>query len=186
MQKRCSSCRQEFPATTEFFPANRAQRCGLDAKCRPCRREYRSRLYAENIDGERDKRIAAAKRSYRANLEKCRARQRQRNREESQRDPAAWRAKKRAEMSSSRAGFEALLGYGVETLRIHLEKQFTEELGWHNYGAAWEIDHIIPMRLFAVKAAGDAEFKAAWALSNLRPLPKSENRSKGGKRLLLI
>ena len=37
-----------------------------------------------------------------------------------------------------------LLGYSAQDLKIHLEKQFTSEMSWSNYGSYWHIDHKIP------------------------------------------
>lgn len=86
----------------------------------------------------------------------------------------------------SRRGFENLFGYDVETLRRHLERQFTKKMSWENYGSYWELDHIVPMRLFPITSADSDAFRAAWALTNLRPLDVVQNRSKGGKRSLLL
>ena len=36
------------------------------------------------------------------------------------------------------------LGCSLEELKIHLQKQFVEEMNYDNYGK-WEIDHIIPI-----------------------------------------
>lgn len=89
---------------------------------------------------------------------------------------------------SSKAGrrFESLLGYAVETLKQHIERQFSRGMSWGNHGTVWELDHIIPLTLFKFSSADDPEFRAAWALTNLRPLAKIENRSKGGRRATLL
>jgi hypothetical protein len=80
-----------------------------------------------------------------------------------------------------------LLGYTVDELRIHLERQFLPGMSWANYGMhGWHIDHCLPLASFKYETPDDPEFKAAWALTNLRPLWAMENRSKGAKRLLLI
>lgn len=86
----------------------------------------------------------------------------------------------------SRKSFETLFGYDVDTLRAHLARQFTGGMTWENYGPVWEVDHIIPLHTFKITSLHDDEFRAAWALTNLRPLSVIENRSKGGKRTLLL
>ena len=58
-------------------------------------------------------------------------------------------------------------------------------MGWHNMGE-WHIDHIVPVSSFTITSADDADFKACWALTNLRPMWADENRSKGDKRLTLL
>ncbi len=79
----------------------------------------------------------------------------------------------------------ALLGYTVEHLRAHLERQFLRGMTWENYGE-WHIDHIVPLASFSYSSPDDEDFKAAWALTNLRPMWKVDNMSKGAKRLTLL
>lgn len=83
--------------------------------------------------------------------------------------------------------WEGLVGYTAEELKSHLERQFTAGMSWDNYGK-WHVDHIIPRASFNFDAANDndPDFKACWALTNLRPLWASENISKGAKRTHLI
>ena len=78
-----------------------------------------------------------------------------------------------------------LVGYTAEELARHLERQFVKGMGWNNMGE-WHIDHIVPLVTFKFTSANDPEFKAAWALTNLRPLWSKANRSKGARRTLLI
>ncbi|MEO0225141.1 MAG: HNH endonuclease signature motif containing protein, partial [candidate division WOR-3 bacterium] len=74
--------------------------------------------------------------------------------------------------------WEKLVGYGLKELMEHLEKQFTPEMNWDNYGTYWVIDHIIPRCFFVFNSPEDEEFKKCWSLENLRPLPKEENYQK--------
>lgn len=73
-----------------------------------------------------------------------------------------------------------ILGYTVDELKVHLENQFETGMSWDNYGE-WEIDHIIPVSAHNYETPEDVDFQRCWALTNLRPLWKSENRSKGAK-----
>ena len=78
--------------------------------------------------------------------------------------------------------WETLVGYTIDQLRHHLEKQFTEGMTWDNYGInGWEIDHIIPLSIFNINGPESKGFKKAWALNNLRPLWASDNRIKRDK-----
>jgi hypothetical protein len=52
---------------------------------------------------------------------------------------------------------------------------------WENRDR-WQIDHIIPLSSFKYESAEDPEFKAAWALTNLRPLWTPLNYEKRAKR----
>lgn len=78
-----------------------------------------------------------------------------------------------------------LVGYTVEELRQHLERQFLPKMGWHNM-PKWHIDHIVPLASFKFESAADPEFKAAWSLTNLRPCWGSENLRKHAKREFLV
>lgn len=82
---------------------------------------------------------------------------------------------------SGRRTFD-LLGYTVNELMDHLEKQFTDGMSWSNYGkGGWEIDHVIPRSAFNYETPQDIDFMRCWALSNLQPLWCSENRAKRNK-----
>ncbi len=82
-----------------------------------------------------------------------------------------------------------LLGYTIDDLRLHIERQFTKGMTWKNHGLGagkWHIDHILPLSSFSYETPDDPEFKAAWALSNLRPSWQTDNCKKHSKRLFLI
>ncbi|WP_152547270.1 hypothetical protein [Delftia sp. RIT313] len=84
----------------------------------------------------------------------------------------------------SRKTFD-LLGYTIDDLKHHLELQFTHGMSWDNFGD-WHIDHIIPLSSFCIESELDPELKAAWDLSNLRPLWAKENLAKSSKILTLL
>lgn len=73
--------------------------------------------------------------------------------------------------------WESLVGYSLETLKTHLERQFLPGMAWSNYGE-WHIDHIIPVSAFNFEKPEDLDFKRCWALKNLRPLWAKDNVSK--------
>ena len=83
----------------------------------------------------------------------------------------------------SKAGrhWENIVDFNIEELRVHLEKQFTEEMNWGNQGSYWHIDHNIPISVFNFNTPDDMDFKLCWALKNLRPLEAIENISKGAR-----
>lgn len=81
-----------------------------------------------------------------------------------------------------RRRWEDLVGYTAVQLKEHLERQFTRGMGWHNYGRGsgkWHIDHIVPQSAFTFSSPDDPEFRACWALTNLRPLWGDKNISTG-------
>lgn len=77
--------------------------------------------------------------------------------------------------------WEGLVNYTLKDLKKHLEKQFTDEMSWDNYGTYWHLEHIIPISAFNFSNPKHIDFRRCWELSNLRPLEKIENLSKGGK-----
>lgn len=58
-------------------------------------------------------------------------------------------------------------------------------MSWNNYGE-WHVDHIVPVASFSFASADDADFKACWAITNLRPLWADANMQKHDKRTHLI
>jgi len=76
--------------------------------------------------------------------------------------------------------WEKLIGYTLQELKQHLEKQFSLGMTWENYGK-WHIDHLIPISLFNITGIGSKGFKKAWALENLQPLWAEENIKKSNK-----
>lgn len=68
-------------------------------------------------------------------------------------------------------------GYTIQEAIDHLEGLFVPGMNWGNHGA-WEIDHVRPVRLYDLTKKEDQI--ACFALSNLQPLWKSDNRKKSG------
>ena len=71
------------------------------------------------------------------------------------------------------------MGYSIDKLMRHLEKQFDGEMNWENYGTFWHIDHIIPLSALNFEKPEDRDLKIAWGLKNLRPLKALDNCRKG-------
>ena len=74
-----------------------------------------------------------------------------------------------------------LVGYTIQDLTKHLEKQFDTRMTWDNYGSYWWIDHIKPKSLFKYETAEDSGFKECWRLENLQPLEAKVNQTKSNK-----
>jgi len=70
------------------------------------------------------------------------------------------------------------LGCSIKELRIHIESLFSPGMSWQNHGK-WHIDHIIPLASFNLE--DPKQLSAACHFSNLRPLWKKDNLSKGAK-----
>lgn len=82
-------------------------------------------------------------------------------------------------------GYTKALGYTVDQLRVHLERQFTAGMSWDRFAAGEiHIDHRLPLAGFDL--TDPVELKAAWALTNLQPLWAPDNSAKGARRLYLL
>lgn len=93
----------------------------------------------------------------------------------------------RRAMNGLKAGrsWTRLVGYTAEELREHIERQFLKGMSWEE-ADKFHIDHIVPLATFNFDSAEHPEFRAAWALTNLRPLWATANISKGARRTHLI
>lgn len=80
---------------------------------------------------------------------------------------------------------ESALGYTIEELKRHLERQFTKAMSWASFCSGdIHIDHIRPLSSFDMTDFD--QVKEAWALTNLRPLWAKDNLEKRDKRLFLL
>lgn len=73
-----------------------------------------------------------------------------------------------------------LLGCTPTQLRTHLESQFADWMSWENYGD-WQIDHILPCASFDL--TDPDQQRVCFHHTNLRPLCRRQNASKGKKVL---
>ena len=78
--------------------------------------------------------------------------------------------------------WETLVGFSVEELRTHLEKQFTDGMSWKNFGE-WHIDHVIAKSRFNYEHPEEQEFRICWGLANLQPMWGKDNLSKHTKTM---
>lgn len=185
------------------------QRLVSNGRCAQCLRDYKAENRDQVNNAQRLHRKANAERwkelsrkYYYQNLEDNREKARIRSRKKAAKKPPRLRkyqsdiAKELANRMRCRMWYalrggkggkslDEVLGYTVEELKTHLEKQFTKGMTWENR-SQWEIDHIVPIVEFNLNNHYDAEFKACWALSNLRPIWKAENRSKSYRRTHLV
>jgi len=169
MKKVCTKCKLE-KNTSEFCPDKR-NKSGLYSACKYCHTKYKMEWKVKNREYCKKYNREYLKRRYQtdhrfhldSNLRSiiCTALKGEKN----------------------RRSWQKLVGYTIEDLIKHLENKFTEGMSWDNYGS-WEIDHIKPKSLFKYETAEDADFKKCWALENLQPLNKIENRKKGSKYII--
>jgi len=78
--------------------------------------------------------------------------------------------------------WQDLLGYTVDDLKKHLQKQFKDGMTWERFlNGEIHIDHKIPVAVHNFKKPSDYDFKRCFALSNLQPLWAFDNISKGAR-----
>lgn len=89
----------------------------------------------------------------------------------------------RSALNGNKAGkhWEDIVGYTLEKLKKHLEKQFVDGMTWENYGSDWHIDHKIPTSIFNFTKPEHRDFRRCWALNNLQPLWAVDNLEKGAR-----
>lgn len=160
------------------------------------RRQYHKKYNQENKERESQR----SKKYYQKNREKIRLRHKkynQKNKQKLLRYKELWQKYKRKvdfkyrldenmgsaisrSLKDQKNGrkWEVLVGYTLEELIGHLEKQLDHKMNLNNYGSYWAVDHIKPRSLFTYSSENDAEFKQCWALQNLQPLEKIENIKK--------
>jgi hypothetical protein len=76
-----------------------------------------------------------------------------------------------------------LIGCCGNDLKIWLTTQFSSDMTWENFGKKWHIDHVIPISFFNIMNNPEEKF-ICFHWTNLRPLCKYENLSKGSKIIL--
>lgn len=168
--KSCWACRET--KASSLFAVERGRKDGLSAICRACRSARHYASYARDPEAWKAKALAANKRRSADPSFVVHKRVSARVRE--------WLGTKRG----GKRCFE-LLGYSLDELRAHLERQFVRGMSWQNIGS-WHIDHIVPLASFAAATPDSPEFGRAWALTNLRPLWAKDNMRKHASREMLL
>lgn len=187
--KTCASCGVDLPID-QFMRASR-NADGLAGSCKPCVAaavKARREANPERFD-------APAKAYKKRNIETVRERARKYAAQRRKNDPTfkfrgavtrlvGFYLKRKGGNKRGSPFFKAV-DYTPDDLRRHIEKQFTQGMSWANYGE-WHLEHIIPNATFDYTCMEDAEFRACWALTNLRPMWKLENLKKSDAVLSLL
>ena len=193
-------CKEEKPATLEFFHKKKDGLNGLWRRCKDCRSKDSKERYKQNREEI---------------CRRCRIYSRK-NPEKSRENHKRWRSENRARLRdydrerynenitrritqnlrsrtrmvlngvSKSSSTMALLGCTAEEYRKHLEDQFQEGMSWDNYGnpngdhtKCWHVDHIRPCASFDLTQ--EDQQRACFHYTNLQPLWAKENLSKGDK-----
>ena len=185
MEKQCSKCNQDKDIA--LFHYNKANKDGLSWYCKECRSAYdlnRRKGIVLSFEQKMRKRVNARERGRRPQVKK----QRIIRQKEKRQNSVMYRFEEnisesmRVSLHGNKNGrkWEDIVGYSLEILKAHIEKQFYGDMSWDNYGK-WHIDHIIPKSFFQYDSPDDVEFMMCWRLKNLQPLWAKENTMKGNK-----
>lgn len=196
--KICSKC--EISKPNKEFNKDKNRKDGLRCQCKECDKKYRKnnrdaiiqynreyrRINKKEIENRRKIRLLKKSNYEKYKVKQKRAQDKRRsiikNKISDNISLMVRQSLKRVSASKNGCHWETLVGYTIEKLKKHLESQFTEGMGWKNYGLyGWHIDHKKPISSFHFDSLKDREFKKCWALENLQPLWAKENLSKGAK-----
>ncbi len=184
-QSECKDCHQKM---------NRAWQKANPETCRELDRRWKKEnatkvkeQAAARYKANPEKRRAASLRWQEANIEK--------SRETRRRSEAKRRGTPKGKLSNAmscgiraslrnnkgRRHWETLVNFTIDHLKRHLEKLFTPEMTWDNFGTVWHVDHQIPIAVFNFEKPEHIDFQLCWSLKNLQPLQATKNISKGCK-----
>lgn len=203
----CTGCKNEFPATLEFFNKAKRGKFGLTANCKSCNNQYKrdnwdkvslsnklwnlenkekKRTYNKNYRKENKEILSLqGQEKYRKNKDYMMERSREYMNKRRKSDPnfrllcnLRTRLYHAVKENVKSARTMELLGCTIPELRKHLENQFDEGMTWDNYGK-WHIDHIIPCSAFDLSEK-EQQFKC-FNHTNLQPLWAEDNLKKNNK-----
>lgn len=192
MEKTCSKCGGELPATTEYWHLNKSRPDGLSYWCKVCQREANRKARSTPEGREASREASRKSRSTPEGREKSResnrtaCRQRYQNGKYQEYIENTPLAKMRQVLSSrvrtamklkgwrKNTKTQVLLGCSFEEFKAHIEEQFQPGMSWENAGE-WHYDHILPCSC----ATTEEELIALQHFSNFQPMWGSENISKG-------
>jgi hypothetical protein len=181
--KRCSKCGLDLPATLNFFHREKAGFYGVRSICKRCickRNEEKRKTpsvakHRRNYDKKR-----RSTKEYREYNKKYAA-----NRRKDTKNTLTNRIScgiRSSIKSGSKGGrhWENLLGFTVDELKRHIEKNFCQGMSWDNFGE-WHIDHKIPISAFNFETPEHVDFLRCWSLDNLQPMWAKDNIAKSNK-----
>ena len=148
--KQCITCKK-IKFYSDFYK-NKNNKDGYEYYCKPCKniqraknKEVDKQYYQRN---KKDK-IAKARAYEIANREKVRENHRLymklRRQDPKFRLQQSIRALINFHLKGKTKRTNEYVGCSDKEYSLYLEKQFTEEMNWDNYGTYWEIDHSIPL-----------------------------------------
>jgi hypothetical protein len=128
---------------------------------------------------ERPDRLWANLNTSRTETEKQRARERMREPIHRLRASLRQRIRKVIQRQFKKGKSIHLIGCSRQQFMMHIQRQFKPGMNWNNYARLWVVDHIVPVVQFDLTT--DEGQRRCFHFSNLRPLWRTENASKGDK-----
>lgn len=169
--KSCIKCKKNRPVTTDYFFRIQKNKDNLRNTCRKCEYEYKH----NNLERNNKCKQSWLKRNPQSNfIHVFTAGVHRSLTDVGRNDGQKWQ-----DVTNGQRWQE--LFYSNEDLIRHVESQFTEGMGWGNYGMGvgyWEMHHIKPISSFRFEYVGDQEFLECWALGNLIPLWFEDHRKR--------
>ena len=199
--KLCSRC-GESKLLNEFHKKSDSPR-GVQSMCKECRKESDTERYKdpshrkERQERQQTRKYKEQREEYRFRPEKIEARRKRERSEkhlsgvrkrhhERERDDIQYvlkRALRRrlynAVINNSKIGSAVdLLGCSVADFKVHIEKHFSYDMSWGNYGK-WHLDHKLPLSSFDLTQ--ESQIKTACHYTNIQPLWATDNIKKGSR-----
>jgi len=179
--KRCTKCKEI--KKIEDFTKKHTIKSDIRSSCKECDKEYRKETY-EHFKEYRSKyndknknKIRETCKNWESNNKEKRKIQKKKYRNKNK-HIFAWKSVLRntlTRMNTEKEGHTIdLLGYSAIELKAHIEKLFTVEMSWNNYGE-WHIDHIKPVSSFDK----DTEVSVVCSLKNLQPMWSTTRKING-------
>lgn len=200
--KKCSKCKELKDFT--FFNKGKSYKDGYRPSCKQCdkssidksrRKKYKRRYYLENKEklnkmsrnyyNENKEsiklyHICYSKKYYQENKDRINKRNANRRKTDYmymlRRDLSTYTSRAFRNKGYSKNGrIKEILGADYQTIKSHIENQFTKDMNWDNR-SEWHIDHIIPLS----SANTEEELIKLCHYTNLQPLWAEDNIRKGG------
>jgi len=197
LHSKCKQCRADYSAEWRARPESVLQRRARErAYVFSGKNAARSRAFRANNPQSakasaqkyrqktREQRRGYSRKWRAANREKVRAKQRRADAKLQQNPLHVLKKRIKARLrqmlkGQSLGSTEKILGYTQAHLCQHIERQFSEGMTWDRLMKGdIHIDHIIPVCRFNFNGVDHPDFKACWALTNLRPMWAIDNQRK--------
>jgi hypothetical protein len=81
-------------------------------------------------------------------------------------------------------GYAPYFGLDIANMRQWFEYQFSDGIGWEDFGSLWQFDHIIPVTYF--NFSQEEELKLCWNFTNIRVEHFQKNKDRGNRLDVLM